>query len=79
MMASKSSEVLLIGYGSTMCCLSTIISGSVLGVRHTFVHDASWAKALAVDMPEADAHRHAVAIAGIHGALATTGNVLERQ
>src|ERR1700676_2483794 len=46
MLAMRENEVVIAGYGSTMCCLSTIISGSALGYT----------------MPEADAHRHVTAI-----------------
>lgn len=76
MLAMKNHEVLIIGYGSTMCCLATIISGSLFGLRHSFVGDASWARSPAVDISEAEAHRHAVAIAGIHGRLRTSEEVL---
>ena len=62
MLAMRENEVVIAGYGSTMCCLSTIISGSALGLRHSFIHDASWARALGDTMPEADAHRHVTAI-----------------
>lgn len=37
-------EWFVIGYGSTMCCLSTIIDGYHRGYTFTFVHDASCAK-----------------------------------
>jgi ureidoacrylate peracid hydrolase len=40
-------EILVVGYGSTMCCLSTIIDGYHRGYKFVFVHDASLAKATA--------------------------------
>jgi len=39
------SNIMIIGYGSTMCVLSTIIEGYHRGNKITFVHDASNAKA----------------------------------
>jgi ureidoacrylate peracid hydrolase len=77
MLAMKDREVLIMGYGSTTCCLATVISGSLFGLRHSFVGDASWARSPAGDISEAEAHRHAVAIAGIHGRLRTTEEVLQ--
>ncbi len=41
---NRSSDLVLIGYGSTMCCLSTIIDGYHRGFNLTFVADASTAK-----------------------------------
>jgi ureidoacrylate peracid hydrolase len=76
MLSMRGNEVVIAGYGSTMCCLSTIISGSALGLRHSFIHDASWARALGDAMPEADAHRRVTAIIGIHGKIRTTAEVL---
>ncbi len=37
-------NLFLIGYGSTMCCMSTIIDGHHRGFNFTFVKDASYAK-----------------------------------
>lgn len=41
---NSSSEIYIIGYGSTMCCLSTIIDGYHRGYNFTFISDASQAK-----------------------------------
>jgi ureidoacrylate peracid hydrolase len=76
MLSAKGNEILIAGYGSTMCCLSTVVSGSAFGLRHSFVHDASWARALSETMPEANSHRYATAIIGIHGKIRTTASVL---
>ncbi len=76
MLSAKESEALIIGYGSTQCCMSTVISGAAIGLRHSFVKDASWARTLADDISEAQAHRHATAIIGIHGNIRTTEEVL---
>ncbi|MGZ3768268.1 MAG: isochorismatase family protein [Bdellovibrio sp.] len=40
----QNAEIYVIGYGSTMCCLSTIIDGYHRGYNFTFVSDASNAK-----------------------------------
>lgn len=53
---NRDSEMVVIGYGSTMCCLSTIIEGYHLGHHMTFVKDASAAKASA-EVSEEDNHR----------------------
>lgn len=37
-------EIYVIGYGSTMCCLSTIVDGYHRGYNFTFISDASNAK-----------------------------------
>ncbi len=42
--AHKSSEIYIIGYGTTMCCISTVIDGYHRGYKITFVSDASDAK-----------------------------------
>lgn len=76
MISAGENEILIAGYGSTMCCLSTIISGGAFGLRHSFVHDASWARALGDTMPEADAHRLVTSVIGIHGNIRTTAEVV---
>ncbi|GHD56486.1 cysteine hydrolase [Jeongeupia chitinilytica] len=54
-------EFVVIGYGSTMCCLSTIVDGYHRGYRFAFVKDAS--AALAVNgHSETSMHEHASAI-----------------
>lgn len=63
------------GYGSTMCCMATITASALFGHRLNFIHDASWARA-ADGLSEAELHRHATAILGIHGALKTTADAL---
>jgi ureidoacrylate peracid hydrolase len=68
--------VLVAGYGSTMCCLATIVSGALSGHRYTFVQDASWARAPSAAFTEAEVHRHATATLGIHAVLSTTDAVL---
>jgi nicotinamidase-related amidase len=77
MMASKNTDVFVMGYGSTQCCLATIVGGSALGLRHSLISDASWARALSTDMSEADSHRYATEIVRLHGNITSTRQVLE--
>lgn len=70
-------DVYVIGYGSTMCCMATIIDAGLFGRKFTLVHDASWARAPDSSFAEAEMHRHATAIIGIHGKLRTTEQTLQ--
>jgi ureidoacrylate peracid hydrolase len=54
-------ELVVIGYGSTMCCLSTIIEGYHRGHQYVFMAEASNAKATSAGS-EAETHRFAVDI-----------------
>jgi ureidoacrylate peracid hydrolase len=56
-------EFIVIGYGTTMCCLSTIVDGYHRGYRFALVEDACAALAVG-DHSEASMHDHAVAILG---------------
>ncbi|QDQ27014.1 cysteine hydrolase [Chitinimonas arctica] len=57
----KDCELVVIGYGTTMCCLSTIVDGYHRGYRFALVEDACAAKATP-SHTEASMHSHAVAI-----------------
>ena len=67
----RKGDVYVAGYGSAMCCMATILSGAALGHKMTFVHDASWAVARE-GLSEADMHRSACAVMGIHAQMRTT-------
>ncbi len=54
-------EFLVIGYGTTMCCLSTIVDGYHRGYRFALVEDACAARA-AGEFSESSMHEHAVKI-----------------
>ncbi|AOY01923.1 isochorismatase family protein [Jeongeupia sp. USM3] len=54
-------EFVVIGYGTTMCCLSTIVDGYHRGYRFALVDDACAARASG-QLSEASMHEHAVAI-----------------
>lgn len=56
-------EFLVVGYGTTMCCLSTIVDGYHRGYQFALVEDACAARAVG-DLSEASMHEHAVAILG---------------
>ena len=53
-------ELVVVGYGTTMCCLSTIVDGYHRGHRFALVEDATAARA-ARGHSEASMHDHAVA------------------
>jgi ureidoacrylate peracid hydrolase len=54
-------EFIVIGYGTTMCCLATIVDGYHRGYRFALVEDACAAKATE-SRSEAAMHDHATAI-----------------
>ncbi|BCL74707.1 putative isochorismatase family protein YddQ [Jeongeupia sp. HS-3] len=54
-------EFVVVGYGSTMCCLATIVDGYHRGYRFALVEDACAARA-ARNHSEASMHEHAMAI-----------------
>lgn len=58
---NKDAEIYMIGYGSTMCCLSTIIDGYHRGYKFTFVADASNAKQT-VNLTSDTLHKSAIEI-----------------
>jgi ureidoacrylate peracid hydrolase len=74
---ARGTELIVAGYGSTMCCLATVTSGALFGHRYTFVHDASWARSSGPECPEAEVHRYATATLGLHAKIASTGDILE--
>jgi nicotinamidase-related amidase len=57
----KSDEIVIIGYGSTMCCLATIIDGYHRGYNMVFVSDASLAKST-LHFDEQSTHAYATDI-----------------
>jgi len=54
-------EFVVIGYGTTMCCLSTIVDGFHRGYKFALVEDACAARA-SKNLSEQSMHEHAVAI-----------------
>lgn len=54
-------EFVVVGYGTTMCCLSTIVDGYHRGYRFALVEDACAARSVR-DHSEISMHRHATAI-----------------
>lgn len=70
-------EIVLAGYGATMCCLSTMIDAHHRGYDLTFVTDATCARRTP-RFDEQDMKEHIVDIIGAFGALATTEEILAR-
>jgi nicotinamidase-related amidase len=76
--AARGDEVVIIGYGSTMCCLSTIIDGYHRGQRLAFVPDASRAKA-SQRFNEESLHAHAVDIISTYARVKAADQVVEER
>lgn len=66
-------ELVVVGYGSTMCCLSTIVDGYHKGFKFSFVQDASASKAIG-GLTEAGLHTHAVAIISTFAEIKSAGD-----
>lgn len=73
--AHRNHELVIIGYGATMCVLSTIIDGYHRGDKYLLVTDATAAKA-AAGLSEASLHQHAVAILGPFAKQTTTSELI---
>lgn len=58
---NKNSEVIIIGYNSIMCCLSTVIEGYHRRHNLLFVEDASLAKSTP-EFSEEDMHVHSISL-----------------
>ncbi|MCP4749124.1 MAG: cysteine hydrolase [Desulfobacteraceae bacterium] len=67
-------NVYIIGYGSSMCCLSTIIDGYHRGFKINFVSDASAAKKGQFD--EITTHEHCVDIISTFAEVIKTENLV---
>jgi nicotinamidase-related amidase len=74
--AEPKTEFVVIGYGSTMCCLSTIVDGYHRGQKFVFVKDASSAKRTA-SMDELSAHRAATDIMSIYAKVVGASELFE--
>lgn len=70
--AHADKTLVVIGYGSTMCCLATIVDGYHRGYSFEFVRDASASKA-GDGLTEESMHEHAAAI------LSTFASVVNAQ
>ncbi len=73
---SKKEDVVITGYGSTKCCLATIIDGYHRGQRFIFVSDASCAKR-SEQFDEESLHKHAVDIISSFAKVVSTSEILE--
>ena len=73
----RNQEIIVAGYGATMCCLSTLVDAHHRGYDFTFVTDATCAKRTA-RFGEQDMLEHIVDIMSAFGNLTTTEEVLNR-
>lgn len=74
---NRNHEIIIAGYGATMCCLSTMIDAHHRGYDFTFVTDATCAKRSA-RFGEQDMKEHIVDIMAAFGATVTTDELLSR-
>lgn len=72
---SQSDRIFIIGYNSSMCCLSTIIDGYNRGHELTFVHDASLARPTS-NADERSAHLHVIDIIKLYSEVISSVEVL---
>ncbi|SDX23548.1 Nicotinamidase-related amidase [Marininema mesophilum] len=70
----KEYRIHIVGYGSTMCCLSTIVEGYHRGHQMIFIHDASNAKEMD-KFSEESHHAHATEIMATFADVATTQEI----
>jgi ureidoacrylate peracid hydrolase len=73
---NKDNDIIIIGYGSTMCCLSTIIEGYHRKQKVIFVKDASAAKK-GMKFSEKDTHESVCDVVNIYSKVLTTQQLLE--
>lgn len=70
-------EIIIVGYSTAMCCLSTLIDAHHRGHEFTFVTDATCAKRTA-RYSEQDMREHIMDIAGAFAHLITTVELMVR-
>ncbi len=68
-------DIILAGYGATMCCLSTMVDAHHRGIELAFVGDASCARRTP-RFGEQDMLEHILDIMGAFGTVVTTSQVL---
>jgi nicotinamidase-related amidase len=68
-------EIIIIGYGSSMCCLCTIIDGIHRGFNFTLVSDATASKACE-DRSEKEMHQSAINILTQYAKIASAAEVI---
>lgn len=69
--------VRIMGYSGQMCCLSTLVDLFHLGLRATYVHDASLSRASSIDDPR-NMHRYVGEICRIYADLCGTSELIEQ-
>ncbi len=75
MTTAKPDEIIVIGYGSSMCCLCTVIDGIHRGYNFTVVADATASKHLA-SISEDEMHSSAINILSQYAKIKTTSELL---
>ncbi|MCS1350244.1 cysteine hydrolase [Mechercharimyces sp. CAU 1602] len=70
----KGHDIYIAGYGSTMCCLATIIDGYHRGFTFTFIHDASSSKR-SDQFDEVTRHQHVIDHLSTFAQMVTTAEV----
>lgn len=76
MKESKDKEIVVIGYGTTMCVLSTIVDGYHRGQKFTLVGDATGAKSSKYKS-EAQLHEHCLDILTTFCNVTTTNSLIK--
>ncbi|HEY0168717.1 MAG TPA: cysteine hydrolase [Jatrophihabitans sp.] len=74
--ATKPEDITVIGYGTPLCCLSTIVDGMHRGYSFTLVEDAVAAKATK-QTSEEEMHRSAVNVISEYARVTRTEDVLQ--
>lgn len=69
-------QFVVVGYGSSMCCLATIVDGFNRGHKFKFVHDASASRS-SEGMSEEEMHGHACAVMKTFAKVLSTAQLLE--
>jgi ureidoacrylate peracid hydrolase len=72
---AEARPLILIGYGGTMCCLSTALDGMHRGVRTRWVYDASLSRPSQL-ASEAGVHRHLTEMMRIYADVVSSAELL---
>lgn len=70
-------EIVLAGFGTSMCCLSTLVDGHHRGIEFTFAKDATCARRTA-RYGEQDMKEHIIDIANAFCRLASTDEIMDK-
>lgn len=73
--SEKPVEIFIIGYGSSMCCLCTIIDGIHRGYQFAIIEDATASKANK-DISESEMHHSAIVILQQYAKVISTNDFI---